>query len=139
MRVVIDTNIIISGIFFGGNPRSILSKCYTDLLTPVCTESIFAEYIEIIERISKRSKKYSIKDIEPLLAEYFEIIEEILFGQYSRDPDDDKFINCAISSGSEYIISGDNDLLILKEVESVKIVDAKYFLEEIIPDLQKGL
>ena len=139
MRVVIDTNIIISGIFFGGNPRNILSKCYTDLLTPVCTESIFTEYIEIIERISKRSGKYSIKDIEPLLAEYFEIIEETLFGLYSRDPDDDKFINCAISSGSEYIISGDNDLLILKEIESVKIVDAKYFLDEVIPGLQKDI
>jgi len=105
------------------------------LLTPVCTESIFAEYIEIIERISKKTNKYSVKDIEPLLAEIFEIIEETHFAKYSRDPDDDKFINCAISSGSKYIISGDNDLLILKEVETVKIVAAKYFLEVIISDL----
>ena len=105
------------------------------MLTPVCTESIFAEYIEIIERISKKTNKYSVKDIEPLLAEIFEIIEETHFAKYSRDPDDDKFINCAISSGSKYIISGDNDLLILKEVETVKIVAAKYFLEVIISDL----
>ncbi len=97
MRIVIDTNILISGIFFGGNPRNIISKCYSELLTPVCTESIFAEYIEIIERISKKTNKYSVKDIEPLLAEIFEIIEETHFAKYSRDPDDDKFINCAHS------------------------------------------
>jgi putative PIN family toxin of toxin-antitoxin system len=46
-----------------------------------------------------------------------------------RDADDDKYIDCAIESQSAYIVSGDNDLLVLKEYADIKIVTAKEYLE----------
>ena len=47
----------------------------------------------------------------------------------SRDPDDEKFINCALSGSAVYIVSGDNDLLDLKAVQGIEIITAKEFLD----------
>jgi len=44
MRIVVDTNVIASAIFFGGNPRELLEKCFSDEVEIVCTEEIFNEY-----------------------------------------------------------------------------------------------
>ncbi len=79
----------------------------------VCTEEIFVEYIETIERLTEKSGRNVGKEIEPLLIENLEFIENKYFDSYSRDPEDDKFINCAKSGNIPYIISGDKDLLVL--------------------------
>jgi len=128
MRIVVDTNIIISGIFFGGKPRDLLEKCFSGTLQMVCSEEIFIEYTETIERLTKKSDKNIGKETVPLLVENLEFIENIYNDSYSRDPDDDKFINCARSGEIQYIVSGDKDLLVLKEVEKIRIVGVAEFL-----------
>ncbi len=47
-----------------------------------------------------------------------------------RDPDDDKFIECAIDTKALYIVSGDNDLLTIKEYEGIQIITAKDFCDK---------
>jgi putative PIN family toxin of toxin-antitoxin system len=131
MRIVVDTNIIISGIFFGGKPRDLLQICFSGKHKMVCTEEIFNEYTETIDRLTIKSGKNIGKEIEPLLIENLEFIENIYSELYSRDPDDDKFINCARSGKVSYIISGDKDLLVLKEINKIKIVEVAEFLETI--------
>ena len=128
MRIVIDTNIIISGIFFGGNPRELLENCFSGKHHMICTEEIFIEYTETIERLTQKLSKNVGKEIEPLLVENLEFIENKYFDSYSRDPDDDKFINCARSGGIHYIVSGDKDLLVLEEISGIKIVGVADFL-----------
>ena len=56
-------------------------------------------------------------------------------GLKCKDPDDDKFINCAIDSKSLYIVSGDNDLLVLGEYNNIKIITATQFCETYLDDL----
>ena len=129
MRIVVDTNIIISEIFFGGKPRDLLEKCFSGTLQMVCTEEIFDEYTETIEKLTKKSGRNIGKETVFLLVENLEFIENQYNDSYSRDPDDDKFINCARSGGIQYIISGDKDLLVLKEIEKIKIVGVAKFLE----------
>ena len=129
MRIVVDTNVIISGIFFGGKPRELLKKCFSGKLQMVCTEEIFIEYAETIDRLTKKSQKKVGKEIEPLLIENLEFIENTYSESYSRDSGDDKFINCARSGNVPYIISGDKDLLVLKEIERIKIIGITEFLE----------
>jgi uncharacterized protein len=51
MSIVVDTNIIISGIFFGGKPRKLLQKYFSGILQMVCSEEIFVEYKETIKRL----------------------------------------------------------------------------------------
>jgi len=92
MRIVVDTNIIISGIFFGGKPRDLLQKCFSGILQMICSEEIFIEYTETIERLTKKTGRNIGKEMEPLLIENLEFIENRYSGSYSRDTDDDKFL-----------------------------------------------
>jgi len=94
----------------------------------VCSEEIFVEYTETIKRLTKKSGRNIGRETEPLLAENLEFIENRYNDSYSRDPDDDKFINCARSGDIEFIISGDKDLLVLEEIKGIKIVGVADFL-----------
>ncbi len=58
------------------------------------------------------------------------IIEPVTHVRICRDPDDDKFLECAKDSQALYIVSGDKDLLVIKRFENVRIVTAKDFCEE---------
>ena len=64
-----------------------------------------------------------------MLIENLEFIENRYSDSYSRDPDDDKFINCARSGRIQFIISGDKDLLVLDKINGVNIVGVADFLE----------
>ena len=59
-----------------------------------------------------------------------EIIEPISDVKISRDPDDDKFINCAKDAHALYIVSGDKDLLVLEQYDTIQIITAKEFCEK---------
>ena len=89
----------------------------------VCSEEIFIEYTETIERLTKKTDRNIGKEMEPLLIENLEFIENRYSDSYSRDPDDDKFINCARSGAIDIIISGDKDLLVLEKINGVKIIE----------------
>ena len=69
MRIVVDTNVIISGIFFGGKPRELLEKCFAGKYQLVCTEEIFEEYILTIERLTAKTKSSIGEEIQPILIE----------------------------------------------------------------------
>jgi len=130
MKIVIDTNVIVSGIFFNGKPRELLRECFNGKYEIICTKEIFLEYVETIEKLSKRYKQRVREEIIPILLDNVTIIENVDDGKYSRDPDDDKFINCAKSSGAKYIITGDNDLLVLEKIGDIRLLTVADFLKE---------
>ena len=132
MRIVVDTNVIASAIFFGGNPRELLRKCFSDEFEIVCTEDIFNEYIATIKKLTERYKKGSGTEIIPILAENLVFIQNKFYEQYSRDPDDDKFLSCAIASKSKYIISGDKHLLKIGRYLNSRIITPRYFLDYVL-------
>ena len=110
MKVVIDTNVIISGVFFGGPPALILKAWHDGVLQLVVSPEILEEYYEVCERISVRHPDVDITRILVLIAHYSQVVEAPpLAEQVSRDSDDDKFIACAVASDTQIIISGDND------------------------------
>ena len=94
----------------------------------VCSEEIYIEYTETIEKLTKKSGSNIARGAEHLVTEKLEFIENRFNDFYSRDPDDDKFINCARSRDIEFIISGDKDLLVLKEMKGIKILGVADFL-----------
>jgi len=114
MRILIDTNILISGLFFGGLPKKLLSEL--DENFNICVnEKIVAEYNAQIER-KIHNPKYTLN--EELREKFFNTLQSFEIEsdlKVCRDPDDDKFINCAIDAKAIYIVSGDNDLLTLKK------------------------
>lgn len=129
MKIVIDTNGLISGIFFGGFPRKVLVSVVERQITACASTEIIDEYQEVIQEMVDR-KQGSIKiDILTPLLNALEIIEPVSEIEASRDPDDDKFIECAKDARALYIVSGDKDLLVLEHYEDIKIITAKEFCE----------
>ncbi|GMT43972.1 MAG: hypothetical protein IEMM0003_0791 [bacterium] len=94
------------------------------------TEEIFLEYIETIEELTEKYNQNIGKEIIPILLNNLTIIENLNDGKYSRDPDDDKFINCAKSAGADCVITGDSDLLVLKIVDGIGLITVSDFLKE---------
>ena len=134
MKIVIDTNVLVSGVFFGGFPRKILSSVVSQKITACATAEIINEYEEIVQEMIDRKQGHIDRLILSPLIKAIEIIEPITHIEICRDPDDDKFLECAKDSHALYIVSGDKDLLVLKEYENIQIVTAKDFCEQYLPD-----
>lgn len=134
MRIVLDTNVLISGVFFGGFPRKILSSIVTRKITACATSEIINEYEEIVQAMVDRKQGHINRTILVPLIKAMEIIEPSSHIEICRDPDDDKFLECAKDSHALYIVSGDKDLLIIEKYENIQIVTAKDFCEIYLSD-----
>ena len=127
-KIVIDTNIYISAIFWGGKPRSVVDLGRNGQV------SIFTSS-QIEKEINKKLKnKFGLSD-EEVAQILFDFSTFTLPIKASRkitviddDPDDDKFIECAVASRAGFIVSGDKHLLNLKEYKGIKIMKAADFL-----------
>lgn len=132
MNIVIDTNVIISGIFFGGYPRKILEAVIDKKLFAYATADIIEEYYEIIdEMISRKQGRINNSVLSRLVSE-FKIIYASSSIDICRDPDDNKFIECAVDADALYIVSGDKDLLDIQVFNDIQIVTAKNFCDEFL-------
>lgn len=130
MRIVIDTNVLISGVFFGGFPRKILSAIVGQKITACATTEIINEYEEIVQEMISRKQGNINKTILSPLIKAMTIIEPITHIEICRDPDDNKFLECAKDSHALYIVSGDKDLLVIEQFGNIQIVTAKDFCEK---------
>lgn len=130
MKIVVDTNVLISGVFFGGFPRKVLSSIVDRKFTAYATIEIIDEYEEIVQEMNDRKQGYINKDILSPLIKTMVVIEPVSNIKICRDPDDDKFIGCAKDAHALYIVSGDKDLLALEQYENIQIVTAKEFCEK---------
>ena len=130
MRIVIDTNVLISGVFFGGFPRKVLSSVVAGEMTACATAEIINEYEAIVHEMIDRKQGHISKNILTPLITAMEIIEPITQIEICRDPDDNKFLGCAKDSRALYIVSGDKDLLVIEKYENIQIITAKEFCEK---------
>ncbi len=140
MRVVIDTNIWISGLLFGGNPQKIIELAKSKQITLICSISLLDEIIETLNypKFQNRLNKLEIT-IANLLSTIYSYVQimpiiEIESIENLRDPDDLKIIATAFTNQAIVIVSGDNDLLILKEYKGILIMTAKEFLSRYFPE-----
>lgn len=129
MKIVIDTNVVISGVFFGGKPRMILEAVADGKIFACASTEILTEYYEVIDEMIDRGQGHFNRNVlDPMISE-MEIIIPVSHIDVSRDPDDNKFIECAVDSGALYIVSGDKDLLDIEEYDGIQIVTAAYFCD----------
>ena len=133
MRVVVDTNVLISGIFFGGPPAEILKAWHDSALKFVVSSQILEEYYEVCERLSLRYPDIEITQILALIIQNSQVVKAPpLPKPVSSDPDDDKFLACAIASDTKIVISGDSDLLNVSGYENIRVFTPREFAGEYI-------
>jgi putative PIN family toxin of toxin-antitoxin system len=130
IRAVIDTNIFVSS-FFGGNPRKIIDLWKNGAFRLCLSPGIVDEYIEVLYRLGL-DKEDGLDE----LLRFFADGHFILFTQktpdlkiVAEDPDDDKFIECAVALDAMAIISGDKVLIAVENYMGIRIMSPKVFLD----------
>ena len=127
MNIVMDTNVVISGTFFGGAPRLVLEAVASRSVTAFASAEIVEEYQRVVEEmIMRKQGRLSPSVLSPFIQK-LRMIETTSEIHASRDPADDMFLECAVDSQSLYIVSGDKDLLVLKQYDSIEIITAAEF------------
>ena len=113
MKVVLDTNVFVSGVFFSGPPHQILRAWRAGKIQLVISPQILDEYSRVGEELGER---FFTVDLRPIL-ELVTVNAEMVSPADSKepicgDPDDDKFFLCTISAARKVIVSGDKHLLV---------------------------
>ena len=129
MRIVVDTNVLASALFFGGKPGELLRLILSRSVSAVATQEILDEYQDTIDYLLEKYKGRELHFSAVPIYSAMEIIPAKTRVAVCRDSDDDKFISCAIDGQCYYVVSGDKDLLTLKKYRHVKIVTISEFLE----------
>ena len=130
MRIVLDTNVLISALLFGGRPRIILEKVVRRELTLCISEPILAELAGVLQRPKFGFGATAVNQIVAELSAISELIRPSQeFAVIGADQADNRVIECAVEANAEYIISGDMHLLALKEYGSIQVVSPQAFLE----------
>jgi len=129
LRIVIDTNVFILGVFFGGYPRKLITAVVEGEIESFVSPQIHEEYTEIVEEMQKQYHQRFDEVIFSIFLSKLSIVLPDSKIDLCRDPDDNKFLECAKDSKALYIVSGDKDLLVLKQMENIQILTAKEFCD----------
>jgi len=128
VKVTLDTNIIISGLGFGGKPREILHLILDDKIKAVTSPMLLAELEDVI---TKKFQKltYSIEPVNKQIKRKFKIVKPKIALFVVKDEPDNRVLEAAIEGDCKYIVTGDKELLKLKSYQDVRIVTADQFLK----------
>ena len=135
MRIILDTNVLVSGIFFSGPPFRILKAWRDNTLQLVVSTDILNEYHRVATILGE---KYSQVDISPIL-ELLTVNSDIVTAPplpepVSVDPDDDKFIACALAGNTKLIVSGDGHLLDINGYQDIEVLRPRQFVNAYLVD-----
>jgi len=130
LKVVIDTNIFVSS-FFGGVPREIINYWKVGKITLCLSQFIIEEYLEVLNRLGLKNKD-EIKNLTRLFSEGYNSIYTAKTPNLNivkDDPDDNKFLECAVALESQIIISGAKHLKDIKKYIDIVIMSPMEFID----------
>lgn len=129
IRAVVDTNVFVSS-FFGGNPRKVVDLWKSGEVTLCLSKTIVDEYIEVLRRLGLQNEK-ELDELLGLFAHGFHVVFTAKTPQLhvvEKDPDDNKFIECAVALKADFVVTGDKALIEIQDYMAIKIVSPKDFL-----------
>ena len=131
MRVILDTNVFVSGVFFPfGPPRQILQAWKHGKLTLVVSPQILDEYTGTLEDLQNKYPTADATDFLDLVLITSEICQPKSLPQpVCEDKDDEIFIACAVTSGVPIIISGDKHLLKVSGYQNIEVLKPRAFID----------
>ena len=134
VKVVVDTNVLISALLFGGKPEELISFWLRGKINPLASKEIMDEYLRVLTypkfKLSEEEINYLLySEILP----YFDVIDVPPRSRIiNTDPEVDKFISCASAGRARYIISGDQHLLSIRSFQKIKILTPADFLAKVL-------
>ena len=127
MRVVLDTNVVVSGFLWGGVPRQLLQAAREKKLQLYTSTPLLLELTDILGR-AKFARKLAAAQLSiDQLVERYALLTTVVHPAVIAptildDPDDDQVLACTLAAKAEFIVSGDRHLLDLKEHQGIRIV-----------------
>jgi len=129
VRIVLDTNVLVSGIFYTGPPYALLDAWRQGALEVAVSPDIIREYRRVVEKLGTRFPQVESNAILKLLIMRATVVDaQPLPEPACSDPHDDKFLACALASGTKYIVSGDKHLLTVSGYAEVTVLRPLEFL-----------
>ena len=138
MKVIIDTNVFISGMFFAGPPYQILQAWRNSLLHIIISPEILEEYQRVSEELIEKYPNVDLIPIFNMILSRSKLVStKKLPQQICDDPDNDMFIACAIASNTKLIVSGDKHLLKTSGYKGIIILKPKVFVDTYLPNKKR--
>ena len=131
MKLVVDTNVFISGVFFAGPPHDILNAWRHGKITMVLSPEILAEYQATGDALAVRFPGVDLNPwLELVAAKALVVQAPPLPKQVCTDPDDDKFLACALAAKAKLITSGDKALLATSGFKGITVLTPRHILDQ---------
>lgn len=130
LKVVMDTNVFVSGVFFSGPPYQILQAWQSGEFELVVSQEILDEYRRVGEILGDEHPNVDLNPIINFVIEHAKVYKPAKLQEpVCEDPDDDKFFACALASGSRVIVSGDKHLLKASGYQGIEVLKPREFLD----------
>ncbi len=127
IRVVLDTNVLVSAIVFGGNPKKILDSVLRGEVVGVTSVSLAAELSEVVHK-KFPFRNADLEYLEEQMKIDFETARPRKVLRVARDIDDNMVLEAAVAGECNFIVTGDEDLLILGKYKGIKIMTPSEFM-----------
>lgn len=132
MRVVLDTKAVISALLFSGTASRLVVLWQARCLTVLVSRKILQEYLRVL---AYPKFKLSDQEIRRLIEEeLLPFVETVRVRRplavVRRDPEDNRFLECAVTGRAKYLVTGDQDLRELASYRGITILTAGEFLEQ---------
>ena len=131
MRVVLDTNVLISAIFWTGRPKQLLNKVRRKECLFLTSQILLAELRAVLTREDKPFRLLTVETDTVIRAmqDLALIVQPQSHLSVCRDESDNRVLECAVDGQADYIVSGDIHLLELQTFQDVDILTVKDFLD----------
>ncbi|MBI5627546.1 MAG: putative toxin-antitoxin system toxin component, PIN family [Candidatus Rokubacteria bacterium] len=132
-RVVLDTNTLISALLFSGTASRLVPLWQSRRITVLVSKEILQEYLRVLAYPKFQLGDHEIRALveEELLPLAETIRVRRRLAVVRRDPEDDKFLECAVAGRAEYLVTGDRDLRELGSYRGITILTVGEFLERV--------
>lgn len=134
MRIILDTNVLVSGLFFPGIPLKILKSIKQGKYRIIVSQEIVDEYKRTIDKLAARFANVidANAQLELIILSSDICQPQKLIEPVCADPDDDKFIACAIASKTKIVVSGDKELLNVSGYKGIEVLTPRQFTDKYI-------
>jgi putative PIN family toxin of toxin-antitoxin system len=133
LRAVVDTNVLVSALIRRqGTPGQVLRHLRSARFTIIYSLPMIVELVEVLSREHIQQKYHVTSDDVTALINLVRLRGELVSPgkqvKVCRDPKDNRFLEAALEGGADAIVSGDSDLLVMKEFETISILSVAEFL-----------
>lgn len=133
MRVVLDTNVLLTSLLKTSRYRPIFDGLLQKKYDLIISHDILQEYVEIIE---EKTTATIAKNVSELLINLDNVLKIEVYYRWlliDQDPDDNKFVDCAISGNVKFVVSNDKHFKILKDIKfpPIEVINSDQFLDEL--------